>query len=106
MSIYSLCGEFAKTQKRCYKKNIIILKLQQRGKKCQKKKFRLFVILNCNIYNTHNKNYDIVILCCDSSKLKKNHNSHNANYKKNNMVQSDKIFVFLTSWQNHDNLHF
>ncbi len=27
-------------------------------------------------------------------------------YEKNNMAQSNRIIIFLTSWQNHDNLHF
>ncbi len=27
-------------------------------------------------------------------------------HEKNDIAQLDRIFVFLTSWQNHDNLHF
>ncbi len=27
-------------------------------------------------------------------------------YEKNDMAQLDRIFVFLTSWQNCDNSHF
>ncbi len=76
MSIHSLCGGFAKTQRGCHKKNDMaqshhFTEIVTGREKVLKKRSKLFAILNHNISNTCDKNHDIAILCRDY--IKKNH---------------------------------
>ncbi len=70
MSIHSLCGGFAKTQKGCHKKNDMtqshhFTDIATKRENISKKRSRLFATLNHNICDTHNENHNVVILCCD-----------------------------------------
>ncbi len=70
MSIYSLCGEFTKTQRGCHKKNNMaqshhFTEIATGSEKVSKKRSKLFTTRNRKIRNTRNENRDVAILCRD-----------------------------------------
>ncbi len=70
MSIHSLCGGFAKTQRGCHKKNDMAQshhfpEIATVTGKVSKKRSRLFATLNRDIRDTRDENRDIAISCRD-----------------------------------------
>ncbi len=73
MSIHNLSSRFAKTKRGCHEKNDIFqshhfYKIMTKQEKMSKTSCKLFTMLNSNTCDTHDKNHNVVILCCNHNK--------------------------------------